>query len=787
LTLALLAVLLAPAAAHAAAARGQSIYAPYTFTTFAGAPGAAGTNDATGTEARFRFPESVAVDSACTVFVADTYNYTIRRITPAGVVTTLAGLPGTSGTNDGTGTDARFNAPSSVAVDGAGNIYVADLLNHTIRKVTPAGAVTTLAGLPGISGTNDGTGSGARFNLPAGVAVDAGTNVYVADSGNQTVRSITPAGVVATLAGLAGTGGSDDGTNSGARFNQPTGVGVDSATNVYVADRGNSTIRRITPAGVVTTLAGQALIPGSTDGTNALFFNPSDVKVDGAGNLYVADSGNAAIRRVSSSGVVSTLAGLARTLGTNDGTGSNALFDNPTGVALDTCGNLYVADASSDTIRSGTPAIQHVVLVMMENRSFDHLLGWLPGADGKQAGLNYTNSGGQSFATRSLAPSFRGCGCNDPDHSYEGGRIEYNGGSCDGWLLTNDLFSIGYYRQQDLSFFGQAATNWTVCDRYFAAIMSETQPNRIYQHAGQTDSLTNRSGSTLLFNPVTLPTIWDRLAQNSITGRYYYAASTRIGSVLSIWGPFTYNSISYGTSQFYTDCAAGALPAVSFVDPNLTINDANPGNDDHPFGDIRDGEAFLASIYNAVVSSPNWSNTVLIINFDEWGGFFDHVAPPVVQVEAAEQALGNDGRLGFRVPCLVISPWARKGYVVDNEVFDHTSVLKLIENRWGLRPLTVRDSNANDLADVLDFAHPDFSNPPSLTVPAGPFSALCQKLLFTLQADGKYAITWDALCQAVQLQSAPTILGPWGDAAVTDPPYVFNLGQGPQFYRLVTK
>ena len=152
------------------------------------------------------------------------------------MVTTLAGLAGSSGSANGTGSAARFYYPFGVAVDSAGNVYVADTGNNTIRKVTPAGVVTTLAGLAGSSGSADGTGSAARFNYPSGVAVDSAGNVYVADTGNNTIRKVTPAGVVTTLAGLAGSPGSADGTGSAARFYYPHGVAVDSAGNVYVAD-----------------------------------------------------------------------------------------------------------------------------------------------------------------------------------------------------------------------------------------------------------------------------------------------------------------------------------------------------------------------------------------------------------------------------------------------------------------------------------------------------------------------------------------------------------------------
>ncbi len=430
---------------------------------------------------------------------------------------------------------------------------------------------------------------------------------------------------------------------------------------------------------------------------------------------------------------------------------------------------------------------RHVVLVMMENRSFDHFLGWLPGAEGRQGGKSYTNASGQSFTNWHLAPHFQGCGCGDPDHSFEGSRIALNTnsnnplGACDGWLCANanDIFSIGYYLQDDLSFLGRAATNWTVCDHYFSAIMAETQPNRIYQHAAQTDALTNRQTTSL-----TLPTIWDCLSRSNVTGHYYYSGPNRINSLLTLWGVIfnPYSAITFGTDQFYQDCASGSLPAVSFVDPNLTVIDLSPGNDDHPYADIRNGEAFLAGIYNAVVASSNWSSTVLIINFDEGGGFFDHVAPPIVQVEPAEQALGNDGRLGFRVPCLVISPWSRRGYV-SSEQFDHTSVLKLIENRWGLAPLTVRDKNAKDLADVLDFDHPNFAPPPVVTnVPAGPFGVPCQTLQVVFEANVGVALTWDYTCQKVTLQKATSPAGPWTDLTNSFvPPYVITPADVGQF------
>ncbi len=276
----------------------QSVYTPYTFTTLAG-QASIGSADGTGSAARFYYPAGVATDSSGNVYVADRSNSTIRKITPAGVVTTLAGLAGYQGSADGTGSAARFYYPFGVATDSSGNVYVADGGNDTIRKITPAGVVTTLAGLAGITGSADGTGSAARFYNPAAVATDSSGNVYVADTVNYTIRKITPAGVVTTLAGLAGSYGSADGTGSAARFYYPFGVATDSSGNVYVADTDNHTIREITPAGVVTTLAGLAGSYGSADGAGsaARFHYPYGGATDSSGNVYVADSGNNTIRK----------------------------------------------------------------------------------------------------------------------------------------------------------------------------------------------------------------------------------------------------------------------------------------------------------------------------------------------------------------------------------------------------------------------------------------------------------------------------------------------------------
>jgi len=327
-------------------------------TTLAGKALAWGAYDGTGAAARFKFPQAVAVDTLGNVYVSDSANQTIRKITAAGVVTTLAGRAGSPGIADGTGSAARFNYPAGLAVDNAGNVYVADKNNHTIRKVTPARVVTTLAGMAGVSGSSDGTGAAALFYSPNDLAVDVAGNVYVADSWNSTIRKITPAGVVATLAGTAGVTVAADGTCQTATFSYPNGVAVDSAGTLYVAETGSGVIRRITPSCVVTTFAGTPSVSGSTDGVGAAasFGIPFSVKVDSAGNLYVGDPGNNTIRKITPAAAVSTLAGTAGQNGSADGAGAAARFFNPYGVAADSAGNVYAADEVNGTIRKITPA-----------------------------------------------------------------------------------------------------------------------------------------------------------------------------------------------------------------------------------------------------------------------------------------------------------------------------------------------------------------------------------------------------------------------------------------------
>ena len=366
-----------------------------------------------------------------------------------------------------------------------------------------------------------------------------------------------------------------------------------------------------------------------------------------------------------------------------------------------------------DPAQSG---IEHIVVVMMENRSFDHMLGWLPGANGKQAGLKYPDSGGKLQATHRLT-SFTGCPHPDPDHTYAGGRDEVNGGKMNGWLqtTTNDLYCIGYYEEEDLPFLSALARNFTTLDHFFCSILGPTFPNRVFSHAAQTDRLDNSPTIS------TLPTIWDSLAAADVSHKYYYSNVP----FLALWG-IKYIPISALLSQFFLDAAAGTLPSVCFVDPSYTLVDLGEGNDDHPHADLRAGEAFLGKIYRAVTNGPKWANTVLIVTRDEWGGFFDHVRPPraVAPNNVDTDIVNGKSLLGCRVPVIVASPFSVGDPNIpriNSLLYDHTSVLKLIEWRHGIKTLTARDqaSAIHNLAYALDFSNPNYSVPslPQITAP----------------------------------------------------------------------
>jgi len=318
--------------------------------TFAG--NSSGYLDGSGTNASFRLPKGVAVDSSGNVYISDYINNRIRKITSGGLVTTLAGN-GTAAFADGLGTNASFNEPLGIAVDSSGNVYVGDALNRRIRKITPGGLVSTLAG-SGAIGSADGLGTNATFNGPTSLVVDSLGNVYVADTSNNRIRKITPGGLVSTLAG-SGSYTFGDGTGAGASFASPDGVGLDSSGNLYVADQGNNRIRKIAPDGVVSTLAGSGSASSSDgNGTNASFDGPRGLVVDSSGNVYIGQE-NHIIRKITSLGIVSTLAGSSQ--GSSDGIGTNATFNRPIGLGIDSTGNIYITDLGNNRVRKITVGV----------------------------------------------------------------------------------------------------------------------------------------------------------------------------------------------------------------------------------------------------------------------------------------------------------------------------------------------------------------------------------------------------------------------------------------------
>ncbi len=301
----------------------------------------------------FRMPYSVAVDSHGNVDVADSLHCRIRQIDPDGGVTTLAGSYSRDAV-DGNGTDASFDFPTGIAIDASGNVYIADSGDDMIRKMNGENDVSTVAGQAGVTGASNGTGRDALFNDPWAVAVDSTGNLYIADMANNLIRKITPKGVVSTLAGGM-TPGSTDGTGSAASFNRPMGIAVDTAGNVFVADTANHLIRKITSKGEVTTLAGGGAGGAANGHGSAASFNwPSGIAIDASGNLFVADSGNSLIRKITSSGEVSTYAG-PKIRGTDLGPANDTAKFLPYGVAVDSKGQVYGVDPFNGLVRIITP------------------------------------------------------------------------------------------------------------------------------------------------------------------------------------------------------------------------------------------------------------------------------------------------------------------------------------------------------------------------------------------------------------------------------------------------
>lgn len=358
--------------------------------------------------------------------------------------------------------------------------------------------------------------------------------------------------------------------------------------------------------------------------------------------------------------------------------------------------------------RPGDAPFDTVVVLMMENRSFDTMLGWLKGANGKQAGLSYVDTNGESHATFPLAPEYQGCDLQDPAHFWPAMTTHYADGACDGFLKTQpvgDLFPIGYYTAEDLPILAALARNYTTFDNYFCSMGGPTWPNRLYQLSGTTDlNYTGVFPAPDQERPVKIETtVFDRLKAAGKTGGYYYFGEPMTG----LFASKKYDTISYDISKFFEDAKDGKLPNVTFVDPDYTSHAELNGtsNDYHPYGSVQVAEEFVAKVHDALKNSPQWDRMVFVLNFDENGGFYDHVPPPRVPDDTVIVGGGEQPdftRLGFRVPAIALGPFAPKR-IEKRGPFEHCSVLRMIEWRFGLEPMALRDKKAKNLASALDF------------------------------------------------------------------------------------
>jgi len=377
--------------------------------------------------------------------------------------------------------------------------------------------------------------------------------------------------------------------------------------------------------------------------------------------------------------------------------------------------------------------IDHVIVLMMENRSFDHYFGWRTGTQQQVFVDNRPEpTYGQLVATHRLAPGdFRGCGHPDPDHGWDGGRDQLAHGFLSG---GNDEFALGYYDSADLDFYTALTNEFTLCDNYFCSLLGPTFPNREYMHSAQSGALkTNALPNSVpgMETGFTWPTIWDLCNANDVPWGYYFVDLPAIG----LWGSKNANG-AHHIEDLFADLAAGTLPNVTFVDPGFTTG---LRTDEHPYGDARAGQAFVHNVVKSLLESPLWPRTALFLNYDEWGGFFDHVRPPRVadaRGTPADPAGENDfGQLGFRVPCTIVSPYAPRQklssqLVGSSAFFEHCSILKYIESKFLRgRYLTARDRYASDIGVLLN-------GPPRLDA-AAIVDALPRPLFQSCPCDGQ--------------------------------------------------
>jgi phospholipase C len=395
--------------------------------------------------------------------------------------------------------------------------------------------------------------------------------------------------------------------------------------------------------------------------------------------------------------------------------------------------NLLLAEAANQQARAaGLPSptnmpIDHFVVLMMENRSFDHYFGWLPNADGVQSRSYPDPQNGNSLVSTRHASTlgsaeWQGCGHPDPDHSWNGGRAQLGSSLTntkkepDGFLEgDNDEFALCYYNEGDLGFIHPAGKAFTVFDRFHCSLMASTWPNRYYNWSAQSGGRRdNTPPADTLGNQ--WETLFDRaLKSNSanvpglgLTARYYNSDLP----FSAVWGP---RAVPWTrpVADYYADCAAGTLPNITFVDPPFRDGGGGDGvsADEHPLGDVRLGQAFMSDVVHAFMESPNWQRGALFIVYDEWGGFFDHVRPPSVPDARSSSDISKDfGLMGFRIPAVVVSPFANRG-AVSHLLCGFESIIKLITYRFGLGSLTTRDYSASNIGLSMNWSSPNFDRP----------------------------------------------------------------------------
>ena len=398
------------------------------------------------------------------------------------------------------------------------------------------------------------------------------------------------------------------------------------------------------------------------------------------------------------------------------------------GVAGLPAGTILAEEAEAAHRRNRMPRprnlpIDHFVILMMENRSFDHYFGWLTGqADGLQA-QTYTAPDGRQVATRHFSTlgtggtEYKGCGHPDPGHGWEAGRAQLAGG----FLAEgsgNDEFALTYFNRGELGFIHHAARTYTLYDRFFCSVLASTWPNRYYKWSGTAGGRKNND-PPVQEGGNQWETIFDRAIPRGVSARYYNSDLP----FSAVWGPRGAAWTS-PIQRYYEECAAGTLPNIAIVDPPFRDGGGGDGlsADEHPLGDVRLGQAFMADVVNAFVRSPNYRRGALFIVYDEWGGFFDHVRPPRVPDDHSTRDINEDfGQMGFRIPAVAVSPYARgrktrTRHRVDHGTYGHESILKLISYRFGLGHLNRRHRYARNIGRSFDWRRPDF-DPPALPDP----------------------------------------------------------------------